>query len=812
MAPSGGGVAGAEPGSEYFHMIHGPPLPPFDADDALRLAREHFGLEGRVSPLPGDRDRNVRLRTSEGKDFVVKIAQGDEDPAVLKAQGRVMARVARSTGLAPTPMVSLHGEDLPTIEGPDGRSYRIRVVPFLEGPLLADIPQRSEPLLESVGEALGRLDRALMDVDEPELHREFDWDLLRGMEVARTHLDQVGDGELRGHVQSVLERVQGAVGTTLEGLPRGILHNDANDHNIILHRERPEVRGFIDFGDAVHSIRVAEPAIAMAYACLDQPDPLESCAALLRGYVRQVPLSEEELEAVFPLVLLRLGVSVVMASVQGASRPDDPYLRVSQGPIRRTLPFLLSLPTELARSTMRRAAGHSVGAWARPPDFHDPSAARTLRRDHLVGSLSLSYEAPVTLRRGWMQFLWDHEGRRYLDAYNNVPHVGHAHPRVVEAACRQMALLNTNTRYLTGLVEEYAARLAATLPEPLSVCAFVNSASEANELALRLVRAATGRRDLIVLEAGYHGHTTSMIDASPYKHKGPGGAGPPDWVHTAPLPDPYRGIHRREVEGTKDGSLGTAYAEEVRRIVAELVDEGRPPAGFLAETFPSVGGQIEPPEGFFTGAYEAVRAAGGLCIADEVQTGYGRIGSQMYAFQREGVVPDIVVLGKPMGNGHPIGAVVTTPEVARAFDTGMEFFSTFGGNTVSCAVGMAVLDVLEDEGLQRHALEVGDLVRRGLRELMAHHPLIGDVRGSGFFLGVELVEDRETRAPAGVEAVLVAEGMRREGILLGTDGSSNNVLKIRPPMPFSQGDAHQLLRALDRVLGSVSGGDPSRLF
>lgn len=793
-------------------MTHGPDLPPFDPDDALRLARDHFGLEGRGSPLPGDRDRNVRLQTSEGDHFVVKIVQGDEDPAVLEAQVRVMERVARRTGLTSRPLTSLGGDILPVVQGPDGRSYRIRVVPFLDGPLLADVPERAEALLESVGEALGRVSRALADFDEPALHRQFDWDLLRGLEVVGTHLDQVADPELRGGVQSAVDRVEATVGPTMERLPRGILHNDANDHNIVLRDDGSGVRGLIDFGDALHSIRVADPAIAMAYACLDQPDPLEACAALLRGYARRMPLSEEEVEALFPLVLLRLGVSVAMAAVQGASRPDDPYLKVSQGPIRRTLPFLLSLPDDLTRATLRRAAGHPVGSRAPRRSALDPTSTQTLRRAHLIGSLSLSYRAPVTLRRGWMQYLWDHEGRRYLDAYNNVPHVGHGHPRVVEAACRQMALLNTNTRYLTGLVEAYGARLAATLPDPLSVCAFVNSASEANELALRLVRAATGRRDLIVLEAGYHGHTTSMIDASPYKHEGPGGEGPPDWVHRAPLPDPYRGLHRRGDPGEGDRSLGAAYAGEVRRVVARLLDEGRPPGAFMAETLPSVGGQIEPPEGFLTGAYAAVRAAGGLCIADEVQTGYGRIGSHMYAFQRAGVVPDLVVLGKPMGNGHPIGAVVTTPEVAGAFDTGMEFFSTFGGNTVSCAVGMTVLQVLEDEGLQPHAREVGGLLRRGLKELMAHHALIGDVRGQGFFLGVELVEDRETRDPAGSKAGRVAECMRREGILLGTDGSSNNVLKIRPPMSFAREDAYQLLGTLDRVLASVSGGDPSQAF
>jgi 4-aminobutyrate aminotransferase-like enzyme len=411
-----------------------------------------------------------------------------------------------------------------------------------------------------------------------------------------------------------------------------------------------------------------------------------------------------------------------------------------------------------------------------------------------------------------MQYLYDDAGRRYVDAYNNVPHVGHCHPRVVRAGQAQMAVLNTNTRYLSDLLTDYAERLVATLPAPLRVCYFVNSASEANELALRLARAHTGRRDMIVLDAAYHGHTTSLIDVSPYKHAGPGGAGAPDWVHVTPLPDDYRGPYRRG-----DPDAGRKYAAQVGEMIARLRTARVPvrgPApradgwvglcGFLAETCPSVGGQLILPAGYLAAVYEAVRAAGGVCIADEVQTGLGRMGTHCWAFEAHGVVPDVVVMGKPLGNGHPIGAVVTTPEIAASFDTGMEFFSTFGGNTVSCAIGLAVLDVLRDEGLQAHALRVGERLLAGLRALAERHPLIGDVRGSGLFLGVELVRDRGTLEPAGEAASFVANRMRELGILLGTEGPFHNVLKIRPPMPFTAEDADLLVETLERVLGELS--------
>jgi 4-aminobutyrate aminotransferase-like enzyme len=431
-----------------------------------------------------------------------------------------------------------------------------------------------------------------------------------------------------------------------------------------------------------------------------------------------------------------------------------------------------------------------------PAPTSDETVAR--RADHVGRNLSIAYRRPVKIVRGWQQYLFDDGGRRFIDAYNNVPHVGHCHPRVVEAAAAQMRVLNTNTRYLNDLLAEYASRLLDTLPAPLSVCYFVNSASEANELALRLARAHTGRRDTIVLDAAYHGNTTSLVDISPYKHNGPGGHGPPDWVHVAPIPDDYRGPYKRG-----DPDAGPRYARAVAEIVASLTHRGRAPAAFIAETCPSVGGQIVFPPGYLRDVYRAVRAAGGVCIADEVQTGLGRMGTHFWAFEAQQVVPDIVVMGKPLGNGHPIGAVATTRAIADAFDNGMEFFSTFGGNTVSCAIGLAVLDVLRDEDLQSHARIVGEYLLARLRPLVDEHPRVGDIRGSGFFLGVELVRDRTTLEPAGAEASFVADVMRDDGILLGTDGPYHNVVKIRPPMPFGDGDADVLVDALNRALSRI---------
>ena len=426
------------------------------------------------------------------------------------------------------------------------------------------------------------------------------------------------------------------------------------------------------------------------------------------------------------------------------------------------------------------------------------SKADTLaaRQQHLGRNLSISYRDPVKIVRGSMQYLYDDEGREYLDAYNNVAHVGHCHPRVVKAGQEQMALLNTNTRYLHDLINQYAEQLTATLPPILSVCFFVNSGSEANELALRLARAHTNTQDLIVLDHSYHGNTTTLIDISPYKHDGPGGAGAPSWVHKVPLPDVYRGPYRSD-----DPRATEKYVQHVIDVVGQLQRR----CNFIAESLPSVGGQIVLPFGYLKLVYAAIRNAGGVCIADEVQTGYGRIGTDFWGFTSyDEVVPDIVVLGKPIGNGHPIGAVVTTKEIAASFANGMEFFSTFGGNTVSCAIGLSVLAVMQDEQLQQHALMVGERMLKGLRALQDRYELIGDVRGSGMFLGVELVRDRQTREPATKEADELVNKMRERRILLGTDGPFHNVIKIRPPMPFSTSDADRLIATFDDTVSTIS--------
>jgi len=410
------------------------------------------------------------------------------------------------------------------------------------------------------------------------------------------------------------------------------------------------------------------------------------------------------------------------------------------------------------------------------------------RNRHISEALSIGHGKPLHIVRGDMQYLYSEDGTRYLDLVNNVCHVGHCHPKVVAAGQQQMSILSTNTRYVYDGLTDYISRLAYTLPGGLDVGFMVNSGSEANELAIRLARAHTGNYDMLVVDGGYHGNTSMLVQLSPYKFLGPGGKGVAEpWIHIVPTPDEYR-------------RKGVDYKQETAEVIA---DAGKV-AGLLIEPMLSCAGQIPLPEDFLKYAQKYTQEAGGLLIVDEVQVGFGRLGSHMWAFERQDVVPDIVVLGKSIGNGHPMAAVFTTKEIASSLGE-MEWFSSTGGNPVSCAIGNAVLDVIEEGGLQEQAKVYGEYFLNGLRQLQEIYAVIGDVRGQGLFIGIEFVSDRDTLEPHAEEANRVVQEMRDRGVLLSTDGPLHNVIKIKPPMVLTKQDIDMTLGLLNDVLSA--GGD-----
>jgi 4-aminobutyrate aminotransferase-like enzyme/Ser/Thr protein kinase RdoA (MazF antagonist) len=547
---------------------------------------------------------------------------------------------------------------------------------------------------------------------------------------------------------------------------------------------------------------VASPLDATVHAVVDDPDASDGVAVILE----HAPEAGVRFYGVFrPLrpVDLRLGKSIARGERIGAIAEGAlPHLHFQ---LATALPDTDALPPSCCEPSKQRVwrsfcpdPNALLGIPREAFETRDESQEQLLeRRAALLGSeLEIFYDRPVHAVRATGARLIDASGRAYIDAYNNVPQVGHCHPAVLETLTRQAATLNTNTRYLFTSVLDYAARLTDTLPEGLSMCTFVNSGSEANDLAWRIAKAYTGHDGAIVLRDAYHGITDAVFDFSP-KMRDDADIAP--HVATIPAPDDYRGPHRR---GEPD--LGERYAAYVDEAIGVLRRRGHELAALYIDPGLMSSGILEAPEGYLPTLFARVRAAGGLCVADEVQSGFGRMGTHLWGFDALGGVPDIVTLGKPIGNGHPLAALVTRPEILRSLTQRTDVFSTFGGNTVACAVGLTVLDVLEREGLRENALRVGAHLKARLQKLAARHPLIGDVRGSGLIVGVELVRDRESLEPAAQEAHAVMNRMREDGVLIGLSGMHGNVLKVRPPLAFSESDAQRLADALDRALGSLA--------
>jgi 4-aminobutyrate aminotransferase-like enzyme/Ser/Thr protein kinase RdoA (MazF antagonist) len=1018
--------------------------PRFFLDLAEALADSLFGLTATAKPLPSERDQNFLLTRADGKKYVLKIANPEEERSILEMQNEAMNRLAAAApGLCPIVLPNEEKEEISVVEE-SGTRFFVRLVSYAEGRPLALVRPHSRALLRELGRAAGRLSRGFAGFDHPAAHRPFPWDLQGGTAVVRRHLGLIADPGRRALLERLADRFDAQTAPHLSGLKRGVVHNDANDYNVIVgppEKDGPSfgrltIAAIVDFGDMIHSYALAEPVVACAYAMLEKDEPLAAAADVLSGYREEWPLTEAEADRVYDLIVLRLLLSAALCAYQTSLRPGDPYLEISNGPVWALLEKLDPLSPALVRAHLRRACGFAPCAaekgaveWLRghtasfaplmgrpladaprvvfdlsvespligspvqaadagaltailfdelrrtgapfglgrydearlvyaspafrpagrplaegrtvhlgidvfaepgtpvyapcsavvysvrdndalydygptvilehpaegdrpafftlyghlsrasvtglkegaavaqgarlaeigpcpenggwPPHVHfqiildllgqrgdfpgvcrasereiwkslcpDPNLilglpaeeladpwlppARILeaRRDHIGKSLSLSYKKPLKIVRGFKQYLYDETGRAFLDGVNNVPHVGHSHPRVVEAVRRQQAVLNTNSRYLHDHMVRFAERLLAKCPAPLSVCFFVNSGSEANDLALRMARQYSKQYDMIVVDAAYHGNLTSLIEISPYKFAGKGGAGRPSRTQVVPLPDLYQGAYRHG-----DPQAGVRYAGDVDAAIAAVRAEDRGLAGYITESLLSCGGQIVLPDGYLREVYPRVRAAGGVCIADEVQVGFGRVGTHFWGFETQGVVPDIVTMGKPIGNGFPLAAVITTPAISEAFANGMEYFNTYGGNPVACAAGLAVLDVIEQEGLQENALRTGAYLQAGLKVLQAKHPVIGDVRGLGLFIGFELVTDPTTQARGTLQAAYLAERMREEGILVSTDGPYRNVIKIKPPIGFAKPEADLYLD----VLGKILAEDPLRI-
>ncbi len=756
--------------------------PEVSAELAAEIAHRVFGVHGVAEPLDGERDRNFRIDSSD-RSFVLKVGNSADPVGVVEMQVLAMEHALRADAALPIarPRRTTDGRPtgLFTISGID---HAVQLVTFSDGAALPPGPT-SPAARRAVGAALARLDRALAGFSHPLAQRALLWDVTRLPEL-RSRLGFLA-ADRRGLVERRLERYETVVEPALRLVPLSTIHGDVNPGNLLVeHDDAERIAAIVDFGDLVHTRTVIDPAIAAAYQAFGADDPVDPLVDVLTAYHVVRPLTALELELVPDLAAARMAQSLIISSWRAELHPDnvDYILADAQDCLDTLIRLEQHDPTALAS-----ALAEACGVLRRP----HPSLAESLalRRARLGPALSLSYDEPVRLESGDGVWLTDVDGERLLDAYNNVPQVGHAHPRVTAALAAQAQRLTTNTRYLVDEVAAYADRLATLLPDELSVVMFVNSGSEANDVAIQVARAVTGNRGAVITEHAYHGTTAATAALSP-EELGPAALEP--WVAriggatTLAAPDAAT-----RVRGEIDDAFG------------RLHDEGHDPALLIYDDVFSSDGIFAVPPGYLHAAYAEARASGALCIADEVQAGFGRVGSAFWGFAQDGVVPDIVTLGKPMGNGHPMGAVVTTPAIAAQFADRWHFFSTFAGSPVAAAVGSAVLDVIERERLAERAERVGAYLRARLADVGASHPVVRQVRGPGLFVGVEL--DCEPPQSADVGRI-VANGLRRRGVLVGATGPRLNVIKIRPPLVFSEAHADRVATALDATLRSLPQG------
>lgn len=727
-----------------------------------------------LKKLAGYIDKNYKIRTLSDESFILKLSSSDP-LYFIEAQNQVLSHLSSQSSLFPKILSSNSNQKILTHQ-----NYALRILSFVKGTFLDDIENVPESVVKDFAKKLAQMDLSLAELEIPQLsHMQLDWDIKHTL-AQREFLQLIPEINNRRIIHYFLLQFQLIVVPLLNHLRKSIIHNDANPMNVLT--DNNSVCGIIDFGDLIYSCTVFEAAIAITYLMMDQENPLDIACSFLEEYHTTMELTEEEISILYYLIAARLCTSQIMAVRSKLQNPENDYTSKDEIKGRELLKQLLYINPIKAENKFREACGMQT------LDIQDQTLLLAERQKHISTAQSISYDQAIAMSKSALQYMYDDRGNTFIDCVNNIMHVGHCHPVVVESGQNQLARMNTNTRYLYSSLYEYAHRLLDTLPPTLDKIFFVNSGSAASDLAIRLAKTFTKKNKFIIIDQGYHGNTQIGIDISSYKFDSEGGEGAKAFVHKISMPDTYR-----------DYRTGDQYAEEVDPLITN-----HDIAGFIGESILSCGGQLVLPDGYFNSIYNKVRSAGGVCIADEVQVGFGRVGSHFWGFEIQGVVPDIVIMGKPIGNGHPMAAVATTSEIANAFDNGMEFFSSFGGNPVSCEIGISVLDVIQNENLQEHALEMGKYVLKQWRKLMGKYQCIGDIRGVGLFLGIEFVKSRETKEPDEDLAHQIVQDMKDRFFLLSTDGPFHNVIKFKPPMVFGKDEADALYKNLDEVISSLT--------
>jgi 4-aminobutyrate aminotransferase-like enzyme/Ser/Thr protein kinase RdoA (MazF antagonist) len=788
VQPSAGGVDELDP-------LAAPP-PSFSPAQAAAIATKLFGVNGQIEPLVSERDQNFRIRPANAEGLVLKIMNSAEDPGVAEMQTLAMLHVEKTDPELPLMHLvpALDGSVQSTAPGRDGRTHVVRMVTFMSGRRLEPSELRRESLY-GLGVASARLARALRGFFHPAADHPLLWNI-RNAAALRPLLPSIEDTRRRGIAEGVLDRFEEHIAPRFAQLRAQVIHNDLTTDNTLFD-DHQRISGVLDFGDMAYTATVCELVSTVEALMGERHDHFGALEATAAGFTSVLPLEDDEIALLPDLLLTRWTTTAAISAWRSKRyRENADYITGWDAGVWT----MLELFDELGAPEYQRRIHETIASarrTSRVVSVGAPLDELIERRRRLFGPAlsSLTYNRPLHLIQGSGVWLYDADGRAYLDGYNNVPVVGHCHPHVVEAIARQAARLNTNTRYLHRSSLDLSERILEMLPPSLDTVTFVNSGSEANDLAWRMASVVTGSVGSVVTEFAYHGVTAATSDLSPEEWRS---GDRPTHVETISSPDPYRGRFH------DDPGWPALLAAEVDDAIEKLSRRGLRPALLMIDSGFTSDGIFAPPPAYLQDVVRRWREAGGLFAADEVQVGFGRNGSSLWGFQEHGVTPDFVTLGKPMGNGHPIAAVITRSDIAERFARETEFFSTFGGNPVACEAGMAVLDVIEREGLVAKAGMMGARLATGIGALADRCRLIGDVRSSGLLVGVDLVRDRGTREPARVEAELVVNRMREHGILIGTTGPVSNVLKIRPPLVIASQEVDLLVESLEGVLDEVS--------
>ncbi|WP_193510409.1 aminotransferase [Cryobacterium sp. BB736] len=945
--------------------------------EAAELAEQLYGIVGAASEIGSNQDRNFRIDATTGlsaMSYLLKVDNHAFAAHELEAQNTAMAILAGRGLRVPVPIPGLDGSTVQTWASGD-KTHSVRMMSFLDGKSLVDLGAFEPETIAALGRISGEVAQALTHFEAPGLERTLQWDLRNAQRVVEQLAPSVADDTMRGRVLGAAVEASARLSRVQNALRVQPIHGDVTDDNVLASTEPHLPDSVVDFGDLAHGWLVAELAVTVASILHHVPDDPLAAVVAIEAFDEQVPLTDEELTALWPLVVLRGAVLVVSGQYQLAVEGDNNYaadrtehewqafeaaegisydeaesaIRAALGRPKRAalldaisrgdvtmLDFSVTSPGldgglwqhpdaewELAikalgtspvavapfgeyrltkavpnsrdetavfatgwelflakGETLRSpidaevasvdgttvilsgegvavlidglkpsvsagstvAAGDKLGRVAPVRDgygrvavqqlanpdatfplFVTPSEAKELapqdpaaliglapvnpkfdpegeqlRRSRIFASAQERYYLkPPQIERGWKEFLVGGDGRVYLDMVNNVASIGHAHPRQVKAVARQLAMLNTNSRFLYRALADLSERLVELAPDPsLDTVLLVNSGTEAVDLALRLAQVHTGRRHVVALREGYHGWSMGADAITTSAYDNPSAlSNRPDWVEIADVPNPYRGRYR-------GADSAPQYLADLAGGLERMVADDRHPAAFISEPVLGNAGGVVPPDGYLAGAYDLVRERGGLCIADEVQVGYGRLGHHFWGVQQQGVVPDIISVAKAMGNGYPLGAVITRREIAESLSREGNFFSSAGGSPVSSVAGLAVLDVIRDEKLQENAAQVGDHLVARLAELAERHPIIGAVHGMGLYLGIELVRDRETLEPATLETAALCERLLQLGVIMQPTSERQNVLKVKPPLCLSLDSADFFVDALDVALGS----------